>query len=314
MFGRIFIAITLAVPLFCQPKEGLLNRIRSSPLPPDQRQAVAAFLSAKDYDHIEALMTANVTSAGSAAGAAELEALLGAIEFMGGRMNRAAEAFRRGDSLATLADSDRFTLAMSLVKLGDAKAARTELTRLNEIHPDQSLYLYWLARLDYDQRLYEEAVAKLQLVISRDPTSARAFDNLGLSLDMQGRTDEALSALMKAVDLNRKLSSNSPWPSHNLGYLLFRLQRFHEAEDNLRESLKYDPQFALCHYHLGRTLESLGREEEAIAEYHSAGTLDPMLAEPLYSLGRIYRRHDRLADADNAFAEYKRRKASAERN
>jgi tetratricopeptide (TPR) repeat protein len=314
MFGRIFVAITLAVPLLGQAKESLLNRIRSSPLPPDQQQAVAASLSAKDYGHIEAVMAANVTSAGSPASAAELEALLGAIEFMGGRMNRAAEAFRQADSLATLADSDRFTLAMSLVKLGDAKAARTELTRLDGIHPDQSLYLYWLARLDYDQRLYEEAVAKLHLVISRDPTSARAFDNLGLSLDMLGRTDEALSALIKAVNLNRKLSSNSPWPPHNLGYLFFRLQRFHEAEDNLRESLKYDPRFAMCHYHLGRTLESLGREEEAIAEYHSAGTLDPKLAEPLYSLGRIYRRHDRLADADSAFAEYKRRKASAERN
>src|ERR1700694_4423184 len=106
MFGRIFIAITLAVPLLGQSKESLLNRIRSSPLPPEQRQAVAASLSAKDYDAIEALKAANLTSAGSPAGAAELKALLGAIEFMGGRMNRAAEAFRQADSLATLADSD----------------------------------------------------------------------------------------------------------------------------------------------------------------------------------------------------------------
>src|SRR3982074_3204834 len=132
MLGRIFIAITLAVPLLGQPKESLLNRIRSSRLPPDQRQAVAASLSAKDYDHVEALMAANVTSAGSPAGAAELQALLGAIEFMVGRIKRSCEAFRQADSPATLADSDRFTLAMSLVKLGDARGARKELTRLNE--------------------------------------------------------------------------------------------------------------------------------------------------------------------------------------
>src|SRR4051812_11847184 len=212
MLGRILIAVGVAVPLLGQPEDNLLNRIRGSPLSPDQRLAVAASLSAKNYDQIEAAIGGNVTSA-------ELQALLGAIEFVGGRMDRAAQAFRRADSLAPLSDRDRFTFAMSLVKIGAGKAARVELTRLSEIHPEQSLYLYWLARLDYDQRLYEQAVAKLRQVVVREPTSSRAFDNLGLSLDMLGRTDEALVALNTAVTLNRKLPSNSPWPPHNLGYL-----------------------------------------------------------------------------------------------
>ena len=310
MSGRMFIAIAVAVPLLGQSGDSLLNRLRSAPLPVAQRQAVEAFLAAKDYDSIEALMAASVASAGSPTGAAELQALLGSIEFMAGRMNRAAETFRRADSLATLADRDRFTLAMSLVNLGDGAAARTELTRLSENHPDDALYLYWFARLDYDQRLYDEAVAKLQQVVRKDPTSARAFDNLGLSLDMLGRTDEALTALIKATGLNRKLASRSPWPPHNLGYLFFRLQRFQEAENNLRESLRYDSRFALCHYHLGRTLESQGRGEEAMVEYHSAGALDPLLAEPLYSLGRLYQLHDRPAEAEKAFAEYRKRRAA----
>ena len=80
-------------------------------------------------------------------------------------------------------------------------------------------------------------------------------------------------------------------------------------EENLREALKYDPKLALAHYHLGRVLESEGRDESAIDEYKSAAALDEKLAEPLYSLGRLYRRQDRTAEAESALAEYKRRKA-----
>jgi tetratricopeptide (TPR) repeat protein len=198
---------------------------------------------------------------------------------------------------------------MALVNLGDVKAARPELARLNQNHPDQPIYLYWLARLDYGQRLYDAAIEKLKRVVLLDPGSVRGYDNLGLAFDMQGLTDEAQSAFAKAVALNRKLSAPSPWPPHNLGYLLLRLEQFHEAEDNLREALKYNPRFALGHYHLGRVLEKEDQDEAAIGEYKSAAELDVKLAEPLYSLGLLYRRHGRTAEAENALAEYKKRRA-----
>jgi tetratricopeptide (TPR) repeat protein len=108
-----------------------------------------------------------------------------------------------------------------------------------------------------------------------------------------------------------------------------RLRQFHGAEENLREALKYDPKFALAHYHLARVLESEGRESEgresegrekasrenqarndaAIEEYKTAAALDVKLAEPLYSLGLLYQRRGREAEAASAMAEYRRRKA-----
>jgi len=99
----------------------------------------------------------------------------------------------------------------------------TELSLLNRNHPDQPLYLYWLARVDYYQRRYEDSVAKLQRVIQLDPESPRAYDNLGLSFDMMGRYEEARVAFEKAVEFNRRLAQPSPWPPHNLGDLLLRL-------------------------------------------------------------------------------------------
>lgn len=311
MLAKMRVLLLAAVPMFGQRPAGLAERIQSAPLPEEQRLALAASFSEKDFTRVESILSGTISSDVPPANAPELQALLGALEFVGGRMSQAVQAFQHSESLKPLDDHDRFTLAMALVNLGEVKRSRVELTRLNQSHPDQPIYLYWLARLDYGQRLYDEAVEKLNKVIRLDPNSVRGYDNLGLSFDMMGLTDEAQSAFAKAVELNRKLAAPSPWPPHNLGYLMLRLQKFHEAEDNLREALKYDPRFALAHYHLGRVLEDEGQDDAAIVEYKSAAALDTNIAEPLYSLGRLYLRHGRAAEAESVFAEYKKRKARA---
>jgi tetratricopeptide (TPR) repeat protein len=306
------ILLLACVPLLAQQPDDLLSRIRASHLPEEQRNLLAASFSAKNYARMEEILERQA-AAGASPLAAEFHALAGNAAFLNGRMDRAIVAFRQADSQVPLGESDRFMLAMALTNLGDAGAAREQLARLNNSHPDRPLYLYWLAKVDYFERRYLEAVEKLKRVIVLDPASARAYDNLGLAYDMLGQNDEAREALLKGVDLNRKLPHPSAWPPHNLGYLLLRLREPKAAENALREALKYDPRFATAHYHLGRTLEAEDRDNEAIDEYRAAISLDPTLIEPLYSLGLLYRRHNRLAEADAAFAEYKKGKAMVER-
>ena len=317
MLLRLSAALLLAVPVLAQKPDTLAKRIENAPVSAEQRQAISSALAAKDFRRIEAILAGSIQPGVARGGspdvppgsAAELLALLGALDFVGGRMTQAVQAFGRSESLKPLADADRFTLAMALVNLGDVSDARAQLTKLDQNHPDQPVYLYWLARLDYGQRLYESAVEKLKRVVQLDPASVRGYDNLGLSYDMMGLTDEARTAFATAVELNRKQPQPSPWPPDNQGFLLLRVQKFHEAEESLREALKYDPKFALAHYHLGRTLENLKRDDAAIEEYQSAATLDPKFPEPLYSLSLLYRRLGRAAESEGALAEYRRRKA-----
>jgi tetratricopeptide (TPR) repeat protein len=299
----------LVAPLVAQTTSALAKRIESAPLAAGQRQAITTSLSAKDFAGIEASISSAIKPGLPPASTAELNALLGALDFVGGRMPQAVEAFARAESIQPLDDADRFTFAMALVNLGDLDDARTQLTRLDAKHPNQPVYLYWLARLDYGQRLYDAAVEKLKRVVRLDPNSVRGYDNLGLCYDMMGLSDEAESAFATAVALNRKLSQPSRWPPDNQGYLLFRAQKFQEAEQSLRESLKYDPNFALAHYHLGRVLEKLARDEAAIPEYQSAAALDPKFVEPLYSLGLLLGRLGRKGEAESTLAEYRKRKA-----
>lgn len=281
------------------------RRIESAPLTVPQRQAVLDGLRARDFSRVEKALA---LPPGTPERNGELLALLGALEFLGARISQSIAAFGRADSLRALDERDRFTFAMAYASAGDEKNARAQLERLLAQHPDHPLYLYWLARIDYYDRRYDRAVAKLKRVVELDPGSARAWDNLGLSYDMMGQNDEARQAFEKAVELNRKLPSPSAWPPMNYGSLLLRMQKLPEAESSLRESLKLDPRFAQAHYYLGKVLERSGNDVEAIREFQAAALLAPSMADPEYALGQLYRRLGKSEEANVAFAEFKKRR------
>ncbi len=277
------------------------------------RQAVGASaveeLQRGNFAKVEELLRA-AHPAGAPA-RADLSSLQGAVAFMAGNMPAAAADFTQAATLAPLRDADTFTFAMALVKLREDQRARSLIETLARNHPDRALYLYWLGRLDYDQRRYQDATAELRKAVSLDPKSARAWDALGLALDMQGEMEQALPPFEKAVELNRSLPHPSPWPPHDLGFLLLRTNKPKDAEALLRESIRYDPTLAQSHYYLGRTLEKEGQDNAAIAEYVASVTSDTVSPEPCYSLALLYRKVHRDADARAMFAEYKRRKEAS---
>jgi tetratricopeptide (TPR) repeat protein len=228
------------------------------------------------------------------------------------RSKRAELALRTVEArpVVSTSESDRFVSAMALIKSGDDEKARALLAGLSADYPEKPIYVYWLGRIDYDQRRYQEAVTKLRKAAELDPKSARIQDAIGNALDMQGLRDQALATFQHSAELNRSDPHPSPWPPHDLGYLLLRMERWKEAEAALRESLRYDSKMAQTHYYLGRTLEKQGQDEGAIAEYKQAVSGDKTSSDACYSLATLYRKLHRDADAAAMFAEYKKRKGT----
>lgn len=270
-----------------------------------------AELRAKDFARVNAQLAA--IKAPSADERAEILALRGAVAFLQGNMAQAATAFRESEKLKPARESDRFTLAMALVRLEDETGARTELSALLKEHESAAIYWYWLGRLDYNQRRYSEAAENLQKAVELDPKSARAWDSFGLVWDMKGQLEKAREMFERAVLLNRKQTPPSPWPPHNLGYLLLRIGEPALAEDALRESLKYDDSMAQTHYYLARSLEKQDKVNEAVEEYRLAVAGDTKSGDSCYSLAMLYQKLHRDAEAKKMFAEFRvRRSATAE--
>lgn len=89
----------------------------------------------------------------------------------------------------------------------------------------------------------------------------------------------------------------------NLGRLLHLEGQLQEAEKLYRQAKTPS---ALLSFNLATVLEDLDREEEAIAAYHEALALDPLLHDAHFNLSRLYETTHRPRDALRHLLAYRR--------
>jgi len=302
---RILVLMLVATIAFAQ-QDNIFQEVRTALSSAGFGEAVSTALAKRDFAMVERLLT-GLTPA-TRTERSEVLALRGAVQFLEGKMNPAARDFQEASELAPLKDAASFTFAMALVNLEDEAHARRLLIDLADKYPGRAIYVYWLGRLDYSRRRYEKAVEELTRASEMDPQSPRIWDSIGLAFDMQGHMERALDAFQKAARLNRVLAHPSPWPPHDLGFLLLRMDEAKQAEVSLREALRYDPPMPQAHYHLGRALEKQARDTEAIKEYGNAIAADTAFTDPCYALAILYRKLHRDTEATAMFTEFRKRK------
>lgn len=285
------------------------------PLDPARRAELERALGKRDYTRAETILVEEINRDPKSPRAAKLLVLAGGLFFLDGQYLNSAIAYQKAGAIAPLDERSRFTMAMAFIRISRRDWARLELEKLSELSPKNALYLYWLARLDYDAQQYQTAIDRLQKVVELDPQMMRAWDNLGLCYDYLGKYDEAVRHYRRAVTLNRQQPPPSPWPPLNLAITLISLNNLTEAESHLREALRYDARLAQAHYQLGQALEKQGREAEAVRSLSQAVTLDPVYPEPHYTLGRIYQRLGEAKKAAEAFETFRKlKKMKAEKS
>src|SRR5215813_3185685 len=278
------------------------------PLDPVRRLEFEKAMRERDYKRAETILVKEAEGDPKSSRSAKLLEKAGGIFFLDGQYLNAAIAYKKADTIAPLDERNRFTMAMSYIKLSRPDWAKPELEKLSSLDPKNALYLYWLARLDYDAQQYNSAIAKLQKVIELDPHMMRAYDNLGLCYDYLGRYDEAIASYNRAVELNRLATRPSPWPHVNLAISLMAVDKPAEAESHLREAVKYDARLPQAHYQLGQALEKQGKYEEAIQSLKRAAALDATYPEPHYALGRIYQRQGKSEEAKKSVERFQQLK------
>jgi tetratricopeptide (TPR) repeat protein len=254
------------------------------------RAELSDTLNRREYKRAEAILVEEAERDPKSVRAAQLLVYAAGIFFLDGQYLNAAISWKRAEAIAPLDEASRFTLAMAYIKLDRRDWARQELEKLLVGQPQNPLYLYWLARLDYDSQNYSAAIKRLKKVIEFDPKMMRAYDTLGLCYDYLGQFDEAIRYYQSAVALNRSERQPSPWPHLNLAMSLISVSQLPEAEKSLREALRYDPKLPQAHYQLGRVLEMQGEYQGAVPELKEAIQNDAAFPEPHYLLGRIYQR------------------------
>ncbi|MEO5333925.1 MAG: tetratricopeptide repeat protein [Magnetococcus sp. YQC-5] len=145
----------------------------------------------------------------------------------------------------------------------------------------------------------DEALAPMQKAVELLPGDAQIHNNLGVALHEQGRLVEAEASYRRAL----KIKPDYGDAHSNLGVTLQEQGRLPEAKISFRRALKIHPDDAMTHGSLGNILQEMGRLDEAETSYRLALKIQPDFAEAASNLGTILQEKGQLTEAVSAFRQ-----------
>jgi eukaryotic-like serine/threonine-protein kinase len=148
---------------------------------------------------------------------------------------------------------------------------------------------------DYDWN-WAASEKEFQAALRLNPNSALAHSYHAHFLRQEGNLEGAIREAQRGVDLDPV----SAQYSFILAQPLYEARRYDEAISQLRKTLELEPRFWPAHLYLGKTLAAQGHFQEAIDELKKAGDFT---AEPYATIGYVYGRMGRTADARKVLAD-----------
>jgi tetratricopeptide (TPR) repeat protein len=146
------------------------------------------------------------------------------------------------------------TEAQVLRDAGDYAGAFSVLTQALDAHPEDPDLLYDIAMVAEKLDRLDVAEQRLRRLIELAPENAQALNALGYTLvDRTPRIEEGRVLIEKAL----KLSPDDPFIQDSMGWALYRMGKFDDAETYLRRALatRQDAEIAA---HLGEVLWAKG--------------------------------------------------------
>ena len=139
----------------------------------------------------------------------------------------------------------------------------------------------------------EEAVEHYLQALRINPDFAEAHNNLGNALSKQGHTGEAIEHYLQALRIQPDFAK----AHNNLAVALKKQGRTEEAIEHYLQALRIQPDFAGGHNNLGNALDKQGRTEEAIEHYLQALRIQPDFTEAHYNLAIALDKQGRTEEA-----------------
>jgi len=118
-----------------------------------------------------------------------------------------------------------------------------------------------------------------------------------LSLNMEGKTEQALSEVTQAIDSGEAL----PELHWTKAHLEFQLGQYEAALAGYQKVIEQQPNHKAATYNVAVCMEKMGRFDEALEQFVNVASWDPKLAEAALGQGVVLLHLSRPADALSAF-------------
>ncbi|HEX6283933.1 MAG TPA: tetratricopeptide repeat protein, partial [Pyrinomonadaceae bacterium] len=284
-------AALLEAGLLQEAEAELTSALKLAPMDQDAVLRLArVYIAAKD------LPAAGRTLEGAVArgmDAAPVYALLATVYEQSGHIENAIPAMRLAIQREPQSETYRFHYGMLLTNAMAPKAAVIRLTEALETYPDSPRLWLGLGIAHFKAGNNPEAVKAFTQSLKFDANYAPAYAYLGMANVEVGNYKEAINWYERALSVNNKLGV--------VNYLLAEvLQKTSEpdngrVETNLRRAVELEPSFAAGRLALGKFYFRTGRLVQAQSELEQVIKLNPELAGAYYQLGLVYTRLKRTA-------------------
>ena len=174
-----------------------------------------------------------------------------------------------------------FLRAVALHQAGDLRGAHNGYEQVLAMLPSHADALHLLGVVAAQSNDPVRAVHLINRAIAYDPLNAAAYCNLGSSLNVLGRYDEALAAYDSAI----ALKSDYTEAHFYRGNVLYGLKRLDAALLSYNAAIAVQPNLATAHSNRGNILREMRRYEEALASYERAVAIDPGFAQAHFNRG-----------------------------
>jgi len=157
-----------------------------------------------------------------------------------------------------------------------------------------------LAILSWKQvRHWKNSVTLFEHAIKNTSNNYTMHNNLGVTLEIEGQTDEAVVHYQMALKINPDYAD----AHNNLGFSLRKQGQIDSAVAHFSQAIKLKPDFEKAHHNLGLAMYDLGRTDEAIKHFLQAIRIKPDYAEAHHSLGVALFRKGNIIETINHLKE-----------
>lgn len=194
-----------------------------------------------------------------------------------------------------------YDMGMSYLGENNLTNALIELTKAEELAPDDPKVLHSLGCAYYRKKIYKTAEQKFLKAISLKPDFSQARNNLGLTYMAMKRWDDALGQFKIAA--NDVFYAGQESATINMGRVYCEKGEYDKALSIMRANVTNNPRNAAARFYLGTVYDGMNKTELAVEEYNKSIMLFKDNSEAYYRLALAYLKMNNSDAATKAFLE-----------
>jgi predicted Zn-dependent protease len=188
-------------------------------------------------------------------------------------------------------------LAFNAVVLDRLDLVETALKTALPLAPQDWVIHFHLGLLYFTTNRFGLAQGEFQIVTRLNPTYMKGYDMLAIAQEELESDAVIIETYRKAIQLTEQQKLTDESAFLHFSKFLWSRNRFDESLPLARKATELNPKSAETHYVLGRLLDKLGKEAEAMKALQQSADLDPSYPEPRYLLSRIHLKQGRTEEA-----------------